>query len=331
MIDKQNPRVFFSYSHKDSSLADQLAESLQSKGVVTWLDKWCIGPGDSLRQKIDEGIGDCTHFLVLLTQHSIDSEWVKQEMDAGFVRKLKGECRFIPVRYELPVGKLPPNLQGMLSPEIKRKERELSIEQLINDIRGVSRKPPLGASPVMVLQKAKEAGTGYSPAVSAVAQLFVERSQHGLKHDPRLRVAEILKATGLAQEDVEDAYHELADDGFVEPTRRGIGLKVSDPSFTVSAQPSLFIEFDSFWMGWNPVEDGVQIATDIINNPNFPNEPAKIAAHYNWKPRRLNPAICYLEGQELVKAYQALGNRSYCFLFIEGNRSRIRRLIKSIS
>ena len=311
-------------------MAKQLAESLHSKGVDTWWDKWCMSSGDSLRQKVDEGIGDCTHFLVLLTQQSIDSEWVKQEMDAGFIRKLKGKCRFIPVRYELPVGKLPPNLQGMLSPEIKRKEGELNTEQLINDIHGVSRKPTLGASPATALP-ARQVGTGYSSAVSALAQLFVERSQHGLKHDPRLQVAEIRKATGLTQEDVEDACHELEDDGFVDPARRVIGLKVSDPNFTVSAQPPLFVEFDRFWMDWNPVDDGLQLATDIVNNPNFPTEPAKIAEHYNWKPRRLNPAICYLEGQELVKGYRALGTRNYCVFFIEGNRSRIRRLIKSIS
>lgn len=69
-------------------------------------DKWEIRSDDSIRQKVDEGIENCTHFLVLLTPRSIDKPWVKTEMDAGFVLKLADECRFIPVRYELPVARL---------------------------------------------------------------------------------------------------------------------------------------------------------------------------------------------------------------------------------
>ena len=96
------------------------------------------------RQKVDEGIGGCTHFLVLLTKQSIDKEWVKIEMDAGFVRKLKGKCRFIPVRHKLSGNRLPPTLEGLLSPEIESGD---NIGKLINDIHGVSEKPPLGKRP----------------------------------------------------------------------------------------------------------------------------------------------------------------------------------------
>jgi TIR domain len=136
------PRVFLSYTVDNLDLARRVAEALEANGIETWWDKWCIYPGDSLRQKIDEGISECTHFLVLLTPQSIGKPWVNQEMDAGLVRKLNNQCRFLPVRYELPASALPPLLSGMYSPEIAVDEE---ITQLINDIYGVTRRPPRGA------------------------------------------------------------------------------------------------------------------------------------------------------------------------------------------
>ena len=326
MDNKQKLKVFLCYSHDDKSLAKRLAESLEEATIDVWWDDWCISAGDSLPQKIfGEGIGDCTHFLALLTPQSIDSAWVREEMDAGFIRKLNGQCKFIPVRYNLPVGELPPNLQGLLSPEIKQKEQRLSIDQLKNDILGVSRKPQPTKIP-----RPKEVKTGYSIAVSRVAKLFVESSKNGLKFDPNLQIDFIKEKTDLTLEDVEDACRELEVGGFVILGEE-LGRKPSDPHFQVSAQPSLFVEFDQFWMNWNPAEDGRQLATDIINDLNFPNELKEIAEHYNWKPRRLNPAICYLEDQGLIKGYRAIGTGHFCVFFIEGNRSRIRRLLKSIS
>ena len=78
-----SPRVFLSYTWGDRELAERIANALQANGIDTWWAEWCISAGDSLRQKIDEGLGDCTHFLVLLTPNSIEKPWVNQEMDAG--------------------------------------------------------------------------------------------------------------------------------------------------------------------------------------------------------------------------------------------------------
>ena len=79
------PCVFLSYTSDNRDLAGKIADTLQANSIETWWDQWCIYPGDGLRQKIDEGIGDCTHFLVLLTPQSIGKPWVNQEMDAGLV------------------------------------------------------------------------------------------------------------------------------------------------------------------------------------------------------------------------------------------------------
>ena len=47
----ETPKVFLSYTSDDLELARRIAESLMAAGIDTWWDKWCIYPGDSLRQK----------------------------------------------------------------------------------------------------------------------------------------------------------------------------------------------------------------------------------------------------------------------------------------
>jgi len=81
------PKVFLSFAWEDHDTARQIAETLQANGVDTWWAEWEIRAGDSLRQRIDEGLGACTHFLVLLTPTSISKPWVNQEMDAGLMQK----------------------------------------------------------------------------------------------------------------------------------------------------------------------------------------------------------------------------------------------------
>jgi hypothetical protein len=307
------PQVFLSYTSDNVDLARKIAEALESNGIETWWDRWCIYPGESLRRKIDEGIAACTHFLVLLTPQSIGKPWVNQEMDAGLVRKLNDQCRFLPVRYELPASALPPLLSGMHSPAITADE---DLAQLINDIYGVSRKPPRGVPPAAV-QRAAEATTGYSAAATSIARCFVERSEHALFADPHFDVADLAKETGLSIEDTKDALYELS--GF---------LKVSHDHVLI--QGALFAEFDRHWKPWDPAEDALRLAADIVNDPGFPADCKQIADRYGWEARRLNPAIHYLLERRLIVDYRAMGTQPWAIVRIVGNE-HTRRFLKGRS
>lgn len=306
------PRVFLSYTFDDSDLARSLAERLQASGIDTWWAEWCIRPGDSLRQRIDEGLSGCTHFLVLLTPRSIEKPWVNQEMDAGLVAKLSNQCRFLAIRHELPASELPPLLKGMLSPEIKADE---DITQLINDIHGVSRKPPLGPAPMVVAQSA-DTKNAYSPAANMIAKLFVERTKHGVFADPQTSVAEIADETGLTESDTKDGLFELSH-FFRDYLRR------------VLVEPSLFTEFDRHWMPWDPAIDAVKLAADINNDPDFPSNCQQIADLYGWEPRRLNPAITYLQDRKMLMDYRMLDVPQFVTVRVVGKSDEIRRFLKS--
>ncbi|MFV3517322.1 hypothetical protein ACNJD8_22180, partial [Mycobacterium tuberculosis] len=93
----------------------------------------------------EEGLGDCTHFLVLLTPTSITRPWVAEEIDAGLMRAVEGSARFLGVRHELELDALSPFMRTRKTPSLG--EGEAGIGELADDILGVRSKPPLGDEP----------------------------------------------------------------------------------------------------------------------------------------------------------------------------------------
>lgn len=311
-VGSTSPRAFLSYAWEDRQLAERVAAALQANGIDTWWAGWCIGAGDSLRQKIDEGLADCTHFLVLLTPASITKPWVNQEMDAGLVRKLNENTRFIAVRSGLAASALPPLLAGMLSPSID--DFDADVRQLVNDIHGILRKPPLGAPPLSV----PAIKTGYSPAATVVAKVFVEASETAMFGDPQLTVQELATQTALSEDDVRDALHEL------------------QAYFTVSfdralPKDELFVAFDKHFTTSDPAADALTLARDIVNDESFPGNTAEIGERYGWTPRRLNPAVAYLINRNLVMDSKALGTHPWITAWVQKKTDATRRFVKSRS
>src|SRR3546814_713175 len=116
-------RVYLAHASEDKALARPLAEGLMARGIDVWYDNWEIGFGDSLRRKMEEGLGDCTHFVVLLTATSIGKAWVNEEIDAGLMKEVEGNAQFIGLRHELPHASVSPFLRTRLTPESTNGQR----------------------------------------------------------------------------------------------------------------------------------------------------------------------------------------------------------------
>lgn len=312
------PKVFLSYASEDRELAERIARSLIAYRIDTWWDEWEIRAGDSFRQKIDAGLGACTHFLVLLTPAALDKPWVNQEMDAGLVRMLNERIVFLPVRSGLATHALPPLLRGLHSPEIR--DFDSDVRQLVHDIHGVTRKPPLGNPPRPVSDTSAQSEV--SPAAAAIAKVFVEHTRNATGYDPQFSRAQLAALTGLTDEDLTDGLYEL----------RAL-LKVHEYSgggSMVVAQPELYASFDAQWQPWSPAGDALQLAADLQNDPQFPSAPEAIAQLYGWTPRRLNPALAYLIARALIDVRTSISDGTYL-----GHRVRAtdntRRFVKSRS
>ena len=80
--------VFISYSSKDKSFVEKLSNKLVENRVGVWLDKWEMKPGDSLIDKIQNGIEDSSHLLVVLSKNYAESEWCRKEQNAGLIKEI---------------------------------------------------------------------------------------------------------------------------------------------------------------------------------------------------------------------------------------------------
>lgn len=119
------PDVFISYSSKDQKIADLIVEALGDKGVNSWIASKNIVEGSYAKQII-QGINGAKIFVVLLSNDSINSQHVKNEIDRAFARlddglviipfiieecELDEDCQYYLCRQEMFDGSQPPIVQ----------------------------------------------------------------------------------------------------------------------------------------------------------------------------------------------------------------------------
>ena len=75
---------FISYSSKDQEFAERLYADLQSKGVRCWYAPHDLPVGAETRTDIDQAIRLHDKVLLILSENSIHSEWVKKEVETAF-------------------------------------------------------------------------------------------------------------------------------------------------------------------------------------------------------------------------------------------------------
>ena len=80
---------FISYSSKDAEFVDRLYTDLQHNNVRCWLDKEDLKIGDKFRNSIDEAIRFHDKLLLVLSKHSVESDWVETEVETAFDKEHK--------------------------------------------------------------------------------------------------------------------------------------------------------------------------------------------------------------------------------------------------
>ncbi len=87
MLPVQYHSLFISYSSKDETLARRLHADLQSNRVRCWFAPEDLKIGNKFRQRIDEAIHLQDKLLLLLSEHSIASTWVENEVEAAIEKE----------------------------------------------------------------------------------------------------------------------------------------------------------------------------------------------------------------------------------------------------
>ena len=84
-------KVFISYNHADQVFVKKLARDLQKAGLSVWWDEWEVKVGDSIIEKVSNGITTSAHLMVILSPSSVNSSWVQREVSSALMEQLARE------------------------------------------------------------------------------------------------------------------------------------------------------------------------------------------------------------------------------------------------
>jgi len=84
-------KVFISYSSNDKEFVLKLAADLKTAQVDIWLDQIEIKIGDTLINRISEGIQTSDYLIAVLSKNSIKSNWVQKELSLAMTKEINGK------------------------------------------------------------------------------------------------------------------------------------------------------------------------------------------------------------------------------------------------
>jgi len=94
-------KVFISHSHKDKEFVTPLRYSLNQLGIETWVDDFNLQSGDNIIAKIEKGLSEATHLIVVLSSSYVESKWTRTELNSFLSDKgFRLERRIIPILIE---------------------------------------------------------------------------------------------------------------------------------------------------------------------------------------------------------------------------------------
>jgi hypothetical protein len=134
-------KIFLSHTSKDKPNVRHVGQYLEQKGYTVWLDEWEMTPGDSLVNKISEGVESSDKLVVFLSPESIQSPWVEKELNGGLIMEVAEE-KGLGNKFVIPVlleaCKVPFFLREKLYSNFTNKGFEDACEELIS---GLENKP----------------------------------------------------------------------------------------------------------------------------------------------------------------------------------------------
>ena len=111
--------VFISHASEDKdSAARPLADRLASHGLRVWYDETSLELGDSLLNKIDEGLSASRFGIVVLSKAFFDKNWTRRELDGLVAREMSGKKVILPIWHNIDLDTIlqrSPSLAGKMA------------------------------------------------------------------------------------------------------------------------------------------------------------------------------------------------------------------------
>lgn len=105
------PKAFFSYSHDDQIKVDLIKEKIKNRSISikggeikidTFIDREDIAGGEDFAERIVNELEKTNLFLPFLSENSVESEWVREELRKAKNHEIENrdEFRIIPVKLD---------------------------------------------------------------------------------------------------------------------------------------------------------------------------------------------------------------------------------------
>lgn len=207
-------KVFISHSSADKPTAHRLDADLRRHGIDTWLDAWEIKVGDSIIDKINQGIAECSAFLILVSRHSVASRWVREELNAATLRRILEKAKILPLRID--DSELPSLLAPMRHVDLRAYEE--SLEEVLDVLLDRDRRPHVAARPS---HGAATAGPGDQMLTGARAHILARTAERANadRWDDSIEVDEAMAELRLSADEYAEAVEDLADHGLIYADR----------------------------------------------------------------------------------------------------------------
>ena len=89
---------FVSHASEDKSdFVRPLVNAMSDLGLNIWYDEFLLEIGDSLRRKIDHGLGRSRYGIVILSKAFFNKQWPQYELDALVNKSMSGDKVILPV------------------------------------------------------------------------------------------------------------------------------------------------------------------------------------------------------------------------------------------
>ena len=125
--------VFISHRRSDASAAEKLAEHIKSGGHQVWFDEWEINIGDSIVERMHEGLEDAAYLVLCYSSDGVMAPWISREWMSALARQLDGQhVKILPV---LLTGGSPPAILADIKYADLVGDWDRGVQQLLRAIR----------------------------------------------------------------------------------------------------------------------------------------------------------------------------------------------------
>jgi plasmid maintenance system antidote protein VapI len=300
-----------SYSHSDREQAQKIAEELRRNGVDAWFDKWEIGAGDSITQKVfEEGLKECAVFVILLSKASTQSNWVRYELDVALVNRIRRITHIVPVLVE--DCEIPAALRVLLWVHINEGIDKV-VQAIVNAAYKKGPEKPELQPPPKRIRSLLPGEAGLTQEATTMAIEIAGKLDLSKEFPPLFDANELRAILAFSQEEINDAANELNAHGIVK-LHKALGTHPYNFLWLEPTYNLPYIFSKHLKEPFDPNVDIKQVAAQIGSFKRATG--AELADRLRLSPARIDLAVAYLADAGIIKMVMALGTAPFNFAYV---------------